>query len=81
MRSHSAICFAVGVWRDHTEWCASCFNVGKSREITPSGVLAVLMAESPEIVVLAVSLMESNEISQCHLFCCWSLERSHQVVC
>ncbi len=44
-----ASCFAVGVWRDHTnlKWCASCCNGGESREITPSGVLAVVMLGCP----------------------------------
>jgi hypothetical protein len=59
------------VQRDHAEWCASCFHVGKSREITPSGVLAVLLMKSNEITpsgVLAVFMLGSPE-------------RSHRVVC
>jgi hypothetical protein len=49
-RSHEVVdsSFAVGVWRDHTKWCASCCNGGVSQEITPSGVLAVFMLGSPE---------------------------------
>jgi hypothetical protein len=64
-------CFAFGVQRDHTEWCASCFNVEKSIEITPSGVLSVLLMKSNEITpsgVLALLMVGSPE-------------RSHRVVC
>jgi hypothetical protein len=71
MRSHCAICFAVCVWRDHTKWCACYFNVGKSREITLNGVLAVL-------------LMKSNEISPSGVLAVFMLgspERSRRVVC
>ncbi len=45
-RSHRVVC-----------WFASCFNVGMSREITPSGVPSFLLLESGEITsngVLAV---------------------------
>ncbi len=80
-------CFAVGVWRDHTEWCASCFHGGKSREITPSGVLSVLLMKSNEITlsgVLAVLLMKSNVITpsgELAVFMLGGPERSHRVEC